>query len=84
MLLATYPQDDEFVAAVLNPDYPLVVVVHDEAASQVRNPFEQSLIGPILRTLADKPSTGWTRPRGSAWSCRTGHSGQRCNRRSPS
>ena len=26
------------------PEYPLVVVVHDEAGSQVRNPFEQALI----------------------------------------
>ena len=40
-------------AAVLRPDYPLVVVVHDEAESQVRNPFEQALIEPILRALAD-------------------------------
>ena len=32
-----------------HPDYPLVVVVHDEAESQVRNPFEQALIEPILR-----------------------------------
>lgn len=31
---------------------PLVVMVHDEAASEVRNPFEQELIVPILRTLA--------------------------------
>lgn len=44
---------DEFVAAVLRPEYPLVVVVHDEAGSQVRNPFEQSLIEPLIRVLAD-------------------------------
>jgi hypothetical protein len=47
------PIADPLVAAALDPDYPLVVVVHDEAASQVRNPFEQSLIEPILRALAD-------------------------------
>jgi superfamily I DNA and/or RNA helicase len=46
--------DSELVTAVLRPEYPLVVVVHDEADSQVRNPFEQSLIEPIIRTLADK------------------------------
>jgi hypothetical protein len=57
-LLAAHAHDDEFTAAVLDPAYPLVVVVHDEAASQVRNPFEQSLIGPILRTLADKAKYG--------------------------
>ena len=40
------------VAAVLRPEYPLVVVVHDEAGSQVRNAYEQALIEPILRVLA--------------------------------
>jgi superfamily I DNA and/or RNA helicase len=57
-LLAAHSHDDDFTAAVLDPAYPLIVVVHDEAASQVRNPFEQSLIGPILRTLADKAKYG--------------------------
>ena len=31
---------------------------HDEADSQVRNPFEQALIEPILRTLADPAKYG--------------------------
>jgi hypothetical protein len=57
-LLTAHSHDDDFTAAVLDPAYPLVVVVHDEAASQVCNPFEQSLIGPILRTLADKAKYG--------------------------
>ncbi len=52
-VLAAHAHEDDFTAAVLAPDYPLVVVVHDEASSQVRNPFEQDLIGPILRTLVD-------------------------------
>ena len=41
-----------------DPEYPLVVVVHDEAASQVRNPFEQALIEPVLRALADPARYG--------------------------
>jgi hypothetical protein len=45
---------DEFVAAVLDPAYPLVVVVHDEDGSQVRNPFEQALVEPVIRLLAAK------------------------------
>ncbi len=49
--------DDDFVAAVLRPEYPLVVVV-EEAASQVRNEFEQALIEPILRTLSDAQGYG--------------------------
>ena len=49
---------DDLVAAVLQPDYPLVVVTHDEADSQVRNPFEQALIEPILRALADPARHG--------------------------
>jgi hypothetical protein len=52
-VLPAHPIEDDLIAAVLHPDYPLVVLVHDEASSQVRNPFEQALIEPILRTLAD-------------------------------
>jgi SNF2 family DNA or RNA helicase len=52
--LPAFPHDDPFVAAVLAPDYPLVVVVHDEATSQQRNPFERDLIAPALEALADR------------------------------
>lgn len=52
-LLPPRAVSDGFVAAVLRPDCPLVVVVHDEAGSQVRNPFEQALIEPVVRVLAD-------------------------------
>jgi superfamily I DNA and/or RNA helicase len=52
-VLPYHPIDDVMVAAVLHPDYPLVVVVHEETESQVRNPYEQALIDPILRALAD-------------------------------
>jgi hypothetical protein len=44
--------DDAFIAAVLAPEHPIVVVVHDEAASQQRNPFEQELMRPVLEALA--------------------------------
>jgi hypothetical protein len=57
-LLPHHPVKDELVAAVLRPDFPLVVVVHDEADSQVRNPFEQELIEPILHTLVDPKKHG--------------------------
>ena len=57
-VLTAHPDGDEFVAAVLRPDYPLVVVTHDEAGSQVRNPFEQALIEPVLRALADPARYG--------------------------
>lgn len=42
---------DPFVRAVLDPAHPITVVVHDEASSQVRNPFERDLIAPVLRIL---------------------------------
>jgi hypothetical protein len=51
-LLPARPHADEMAAAVLRPEYPLVVVVHGEAGSQVRNACEQALIEPILRVLA--------------------------------
>lgn len=50
---------DPFVAAVLAPAHPLVVVVHDEGRSQQRNPFEQQLIEPVLRALADPLTYGF-------------------------
>ena len=57
-LLLAHDDEDDLVAAVLRPDFPLVVVTHDEADSQVRNPFEQALIEPILRALADPARHG--------------------------
>ena len=47
---------DPFVAAVLSPAHPIVVVAHEEADSQLRNPYEQALITPVLEALAD-PAT---------------------------
>ncbi|MDQ3045869.1 MAG: AAA family ATPase, partial [Chloroflexota bacterium] len=55
-LLDSRPIADDFVAAVLAPEHPLVVVVHDEAASQLSNRFEQDLLAPILAFLADPAS----------------------------
>jgi len=46
---------DPFVHGVLGNVHPLVVVVHDEATSQLRNPFEQALITPLLEALAGPP-----------------------------
>jgi hypothetical protein len=53
-LIDRHTHDDTFVAAVLDPDYPLVVVVHDEAASQTSNPYEQQLVGAVLTALLDE------------------------------
>ncbi|MGH2532358.1 MAG: AAA domain-containing protein [Thermomicrobiales bacterium] len=49
--LAAVSAVDPFVEAVLRPEHPLVVVVHDEASSQMANPFEQALIAPVLEAL---------------------------------
>ena len=57
-VLSSHPDEDALVAAVLRSDYPIVVVTHDEADSQVRNPFEQALIEPILRALSDPKRHG--------------------------
>ena len=45
---------DAFVAAVLDPTYPMVIVLHDEAGSQTRNEFEVRLIEPVLRAMVDE------------------------------
>lgn len=52
------PLTDPLLSAVLDPDYPLVVLTHDEESSQVRNPFEQALIEPILRALSSPQGYG--------------------------
>jgi hypothetical protein len=44
---------DPFVASVLAPEHPIIAILHDEAASMVRNRFEQELITPVLEALAD-------------------------------
>lgn len=56
-VLAALSHADPFIARVLAPEYPLVVVVHDEASSQTANPFEQALAAAILACLAD-PEAG--------------------------
>jgi hypothetical protein len=56
--LPPHPVADDLATAVLHPDYPLVVVAHDESESQMRNAFEQALIEPVLRALADKKKYG--------------------------
>ncbi len=52
-VLASHPVTDAFVHAVLSPQHPLVVIVHDESSSQTRNGFEQALVTPIVLALAD-------------------------------
>lgn len=47
--------EDPFVAGVLAPDHTIVVIVHDEEGSMLRNEFEQRLITPILEALTEQP-----------------------------
>ncbi|MCC7022089.1 MAG: AAA family ATPase, partial [Thermomicrobiales bacterium] len=42
---------DAFVAAALDPAHPLVVIVHDEASSQLRNDVERDLTLPLIAAL---------------------------------
>jgi len=51
-VLPPFAHADPFVAAVLTPAHPIVVVVHDEESSGQRNPFEQRLVTPVLEALA--------------------------------
>jgi hypothetical protein len=50
--------EDPFVAAVLAPEHTLVVVVHDEADSQLRNSVERALATPLLQAVAVGPGLG--------------------------
>ncbi|MFN5678430.1 MAG: AAA domain-containing protein [Roseiflexaceae bacterium] len=42
---------DAFVAAVLHPDYPIIVIEHDESGSRTRNLFEANLVTTMLVPL---------------------------------
>jgi hypothetical protein len=53
--LCNIEHDDPFVSAVLQPEYPLVVIVHNEDGSQMQNPVERELITPVLDALATIP-----------------------------
>lgn len=53
-LLAAFEHSDSFANAVLSSEHPIIVVVHEESESQTKNPFEQELIAPVLRALADE------------------------------
>jgi AAA domain-containing protein/PD-(D/E)XK nuclease superfamily protein len=57
-VLPSLPHPDQFLEAVLAPEHPVVVVVHDEAESQTRNAFEEALVTPILEALADPARYG--------------------------
>ena len=52
-LLDALESTDAFVSAVLDPDYPMVIVLHGEAESQTRNEFEVRLMEPVLRAMVD-------------------------------
>lgn len=51
-VIAPARYDDPFVAAILDPDHPMIVVVHDEESSQKQNLFERRLIAPVLEALS--------------------------------
>ncbi len=53
--LVPFSHPDPFVASVLPPEHPIVMVVHDEAESLLRNLFEQALITPVLEALSGPP-----------------------------
>jgi hypothetical protein len=46
--------EDPFVQAVLSADHPLIVVTHDERASQLSNTFERDLILDLSNALFDE------------------------------
>ncbi|HEX6608249.1 MAG TPA: DEAD/DEAH box helicase, partial [Chloroflexia bacterium] len=44
---------DPYVAAALDPAYPVIVIEHDEAASQQLNPVEIALAEPLIRACTE-------------------------------
>ena len=52
-VLPTHSHADPFSAAVLSPDHPIVLIIHDEAASILENAEESNILRPILEQLTD-------------------------------
>ena len=52
-VLPPYSHGDDFSAAVLAPDHPIVLIIHDEAASILENASESNILRPILEQLTD-------------------------------
>ena len=52
-VLPDLAQPDPFSAAVLAPDHPIVLVIHDEAASILENRSESNILRPLLEQLTD-------------------------------
>ena len=52
-VLPVLPHANEFAAAVLAPDHPIVLVIHDEANSILENSSEGNILRPILEQLTD-------------------------------
>ena len=50
------------VRRIMHPQYPLVLVVHDEAQSQQSNPFEAEIIRSILAVVEDGQQIGVVTP----------------------
>jgi uncharacterized protein len=50
------------VRRAMHPDYPLVLIVHDEQESQQSNPFEAGIISKLVDAAADSESTGVVTP----------------------
>ncbi len=52
---------EPYLRAVLHPDYPIIVVEHDEQVSQQANPTEAELITPIIEFCLEKLGLGGTK-----------------------
>ena len=52
-LLARHAYADPYIAAALDPDYPIVVIEHAERNSQQYNPTEVELVAPIIEACRD-------------------------------
>ena len=50
------------VRRAMHPDYPLVLIVHDEQESQQSNPFEAGIISKLINAAADSESKGVVTP----------------------
>ena len=49
-LITPLPSSDRYTEAVLNPEYPIVVIEHTECKSQQFNNYELTLLEPIIQT----------------------------------
>lgn len=63
--LISIENNNEIIDKILNPSYPITLIIHDETSSQQYNPVEENIISNLLDEIPTRYSTGIVTPHNS-------------------